>query len=59
MKLTVYATAAAGFFLQTHLAALKYLSAFSVPLAWMQLVLLSGFHGATISIMFIHIMHKR
>ena len=25
----------------------------------MQLILLTGFHGATISIMFLHIMHKR
>ena len=38
---------------------LKYISSLSLPLAWFQLILLAGFHGWTISIMFVHIIHKR
>ncbi len=38
---------------------LKYISSVSVPVAWLQLILLSGYHGATISIMFMHIIYKR
>ncbi|XP_059096785.1 uncharacterized protein LOC131891273 [Tigriopus californicus] len=48
-----------GFFFQRNLAVLRFLAAIGVPCAWIHLVFLSGFHGATISIMFIHIMHKR
>ena len=59
LKWVVYFATMSCYDMFDDLHKLKFISALAIPLAWFVLIILSGDNGATISVMFVHILHKR